>query len=369
MKIDVQASELAKKIQRALGVVQSKVTIPVLAFVKVEVLSVNEAKISGSDLGMSMIQTVDITLKSEQAGTLLLPAKKISEIIANVPSNAVVSIDDEGGVLNIKAGKYKGKIPTVAANLFPAIEARPETQFVINKAALKSVIEKVEVAAPTKAGRHSVASILLESNATTLRAVASDGFRIAIADQAGAGGGEFSIQLPKTLLGVLKEIPGVGVQFSESETNFFFLGEKEQILIRKPTTKFPAYQKALGMVGFVTTAEIPVPMFKQAIAVVNPVTDSKNPSVFLTFGGGAEMTVSSASTEGEAEDTVDIKFQGQPNKVKLNQNFILDFLNQAEGSATVQVINETSLVKLTNGEGFTYLVMPLLPEVKEAAKQ
>ena len=362
MKITVKVSELKKKMDRALGVIPSKATIPVLANVKIEVLSANQALISGSDLGMSMIQSVEIALVSDQAGALLLPVKTVADILAPLVSDAQVVIETEGETITLKCAKLKVKLPGTPLAQFPAIEPKPETQFHIKTSALKEIIARVEYAAPAKGGRQSVPSVLLESNDTTLQAVATDGFRIAIAKVAGAGAGTFSIQLPKTLLGLLKELPGEAIAFAESENNFFFVGDGEQILIRKPNTKFPPYQRVLVQ-EYTTEATLPVPSLSTLLAEITPVLDKDNPAVNVTVAGGELTMYGSSSLVGEAEDSVPVTVDptlAADNKVRLNPRFIQDFLGQAEGKVTVSLLAANKLVKFSNEKNdYLYFVMPM----------
>lgn len=372
MIIEVKVSEFKKKVARSLGVVQAKAIIPALSRVKLEVDGKGHAVMSASDLASSVIQSTDVTLKSTEPGTILLPAKMVDHMVGHLKGDAPLTISTEGNTIHLKAGNFKGKLAGLSVDQFPLIEAQPPIKYTLNREALVGVISKVEAAAPTKAGRHSVTSIQIESNATGLRAVASDGFRIAIADAPGAGGGEFTIQLPKSVLGLIKDIPNVNgvVSLAESETNFFFVAGDEQVLVRKPMTKFPPYQKALALANFKTSFKASVDDFKYVLEGVSATVDGKVPAVVLNADGTNVFLHATNEESNYSEETLITPVAGPAVTTKINPAFFNDFLGQAAGEVTVELIDTRSLIRLSNGANYRYLVMPLLPDTpkEQAAK-
>lgn len=364
MKIQVSVKELQKKMQRALGVVDAKATIPVLSNVRIDVLAANQARISASNLSLGMIQSVEIALQSDQAGSLLLPAKTLSEVLSSFPSDNQVVVDDSGdNVTTLVSKKFKAKIPKVKQELFPVIEQMPATEFSLNAGALKKLIERTEFAAPTKGGRHSVPAVLIESTVENLRAVGTDSFRIAVADAPGAGSGVFSLQLPKTVLGLLKDLPGTVISFSQSETNYFFQSEGEQILVRKSPTVFPPYQRAFKQ-GYVTRLAVAIPTLQMEIAAVQPFMDKDSQAFNLTVDKG-EVTLRTSSLAGEGETSFDVEYPevdkavaNAPNKLRMNPKFVSEFLSQVEGKVTVELSSDRTLAKLSS-ENYQYFIMPM----------
>lgn len=375
MKIQVKAAELAKKLSRALSVIPAKPTIPVLAYVKLEATSATTATMTGMDLGQAVIQNLSIALASSELGAILLPAAALSGLIAPLPSDAVVTIDNQDKTLVVTSNSKlvkNVKLPGMDLALFPAVDPRPATQANFNSAAFKKVVFAVEFAAPPKEGRSVVASVLLESTAAYLRGVATDGSRIAVAQVNGAGVGDISIQLPKNFLPVLKELPGEVIQYSRSENNLFFASEHETVFVRIPTTSFPGYQKPIAFDQFTNSFTVPVPMFKSALDVIAVTAGGgEQPAAILSVGNGELSLFSSDAAVGEAESVIDVVLEGQPNKVKLNLKFLVDFLGKVEGAVRVQMVAPTAVVKLTGGEAgeYQYFVMPMLENAQPAAEE
>lgn len=366
MKIKANVQELKIKIRRALEVIPTKTSIPILAYAKLAVTSDNKATISSSDLGISMIQSV--TLEADQAGAFLLPTEVVADMLSCFPSDAEVTLESEtvteskGKIVReailLNCGRFKAELPGVLLSLFPAFDQKPETQYIFNTDALKTLIERVDFAAPDKAGRHSVPSVQIESDDTKLRAVATDGHRIAVADAPGQGAGNFSFQLPKTALGLIKALPGATIAFSQSENNFFFQGDAEEILIRKPTAKFPPYQRAF-LQPYRTEIKMPKTSLKNLIKAISPILDKDNPAVNIELTAG-ELTMSGSSLKGNASHQLKVEMTGEDIKIRINPVFVLEFLKHAEDTITINLESYQKLVKFTSeARDYQYFVQPM----------
>jgi DNA polymerase III sliding clamp (beta) subunit (PCNA family) len=210
------------------------------------------------------------------------------------------------------------------------IEVMPEV-FVVGKHSLKRLLDRVKDAVPSKAGRRSISAVKFESDGTRLRAVASDGFRIAIA-----------------------EVPITGLM------------------------KFPSYEKAIARTDFKTELKFSAHSLRAALFQLKPALDRLNPKIAVEVVG-SEVRISA----GDAETVlVGAKISGENNKVALNPHFVSDFLSQVTDKpfscgyrialaeeVTMQIVDETTPVRLSNGPEYVHLVCPLLPEVPKAETQ
>jgi DNA polymerase III sliding clamp (beta) subunit (PCNA family) len=199
-----------------------------------------------------------------------------------------------------------------------------ETNLVINLNSLKKVIDQVSKAVPKKAGRHRISAVKFESNGTRLRAVASDGFRIAI---------------------------------SEAPLS---------------TLTFPQYEKALAKFSeFKTELRFSAHALRSALFQLKPAIDRRNPKLtFRTVGRSVEVSA------GDAKAVLACKKTGKNNKVALNPDFVSDFLSKVPPDApwhsdevTMQIIHQIKgPVRLSNGPDYVHFVMPLLPETRRVER-
>ena len=135
--------------------------------------------------------------------------------------------------------------------------------------------------------------------------------------------------------------------------------------------KFPPYQRALGIAEFNTEVKVQTSELKDGLREVGATVDGKRPEVVLTVSESGVRLRTSEEEGGASETEVAATVSGIPNEVKLNPRFIDDFLSQAEGEITVQIMGADKLVKFSNGPNYIYLVMPNLPKEpkKEVAAQ
>ena len=177
----------------------------------------------------------------------------------------------------------------------------------------------------------------------------------------------FSIDLPKTALPVLKEFRGEDVQFSETETKYFFSTDKEILLVQKSVAKFPPYQRALNA-AFTVSATAPSNDFGGTLALLDPLTDTSDPRTLVQLGSGA-LTLSTSSIEGDGEEVLDVITEGAAFHATLNPKYIQDFLSQAEGQAIkIQGSTEKAPVLFSREDThgpYRYFLMPIQPKSAE----
>lgn len=374
MKISVKVSELLKKLQRANEVIPSKPAIPTDEWVKLEVIAPDRAQLTATDVGASIVQDMAITLDSDDYNVILLPAAKLIAAASLLDSDVTMTLTSDGEkplqiASNSKSPKYKANFASKDAADFRQIATvdanAPTTK--LKKSNLVKLIDRVSVAAPTKDQKQVTASLLFKGDGKTLVAVATDGFRIAVASAAESAIGEkMSIQVPKTVVALLKNIAADEISFTQSETALFFQTATELVVISKPISKFPPYETALAAMKFETITSIAIPVFKNVVGLASITSDSKKPSIYIDFTP-AGLTVASLSEEGETSTDVDATTQGNPNRVRLNQQFIQDFLGNTEGTVAIASKDSKSFVKFSASADYEYFIMPLLLESKKAA--
>ena len=83
-------------------------------------------------------------------------------------------------------------------------------------------------------------------------------------------------------------------------------------------------------------------------------------SVRCSFGEGRLSLKSRAAEVGEAHVTQEIEYEGEPAEIAFNPDYVLDGLGVIEEDVVVfEFRNPSSPAKLTDGDEFTYVVMPI----------
>ena len=127
-------------------------------------------------------------------GSTTVPAHMFYEIVRKLPEGSQVVLEASGdrAVLAIRAGRSRFTLQTLPESDFPDLAAGDMThKFTLPAADLKRLIDKTQFAISTEETRYYLNGIYLHiagsGKTATLRAVATDGHRLAQADLAAAG--------------------------------------------------------------------------------------------------------------------------------------------------------------------------------------
>jgi DNA polymerase III subunit beta len=361
MKFTVRINEFKRLLEEARYVIWAESGIATLTKVKVDVVSENFAMMSGTDLGMSIVQRFEVI--DGEIGSLLLPARQTRDFLKrHIGGTAAIETTTDQHIL-IKVGTFTLKVPNEDVRMFTRIEEMPKATHTISLKFLRQLVTRVERSCPARQLRTSIPYIKLESDSKRLRAVATDGRRIAVADAPGDWG-HFSIQLHKQVLPVLQRRAGSIVQFAESEHECFFQTEGVLLQCRKPRTDtFPKYEKFLPVAdSFKNTLRVASSDLKSAIVnIFGGMKPYKNMHREVFFDiDGSTVWLSTKCANGSALGSARVATEGNSNiKIKLNADYVLDFLSTVEGEIALQFNDASSLVRFSADDKYQYLMMPI----------
>src|SRR2546423_898532 len=183
MKVTVERAELLKSLGHVHRVVERRNTIPILAnvLVRAEKAALN---LKATDLDLEIIES--IAAEVGPGGSTTVPAHMFYEIVRKLPEGSQVVLEASGdrAVLAIRAGRSRFTLQTLPESDFPDLAAGEMThRFQLGAADLKRLIDKTQFAISTEETRYYLNGIYFHTaggdNAATLRAVATDGHRLA----------------------------------------------------------------------------------------------------------------------------------------------------------------------------------------------
>lgn len=377
MKVKFQTEELKKRMSQLGAVVSKKATSPVYGFVR---LFATQAQGEGLTPTFSvgvMGVAIDSELttyftKAEADGPVdvLLPFAKLVEILSAVSATetTIEAADETKAVF--KAGKYKAELKTYPLANWPATIERPEkSTATVDLPAFKNQIGAVEFAVPANDGKFVVSVAKVESDGFTVKLVATDGFRLAIAEEP-KDAGTWSLTLPKPALDLIKKLEGgAQVTISEAEAGFFFDTDLESLTVSRSHGEFPNYAAILPK-GHKTTVTFDKAVVAESIKRVKACADSEKPTIVFTVPeNGTSLTLAAAydesGTDGSvfrnnAEDEIEVKIEGPAQNIHLNGEYMLEFIDKATGAITAHFSSASSVADFTANEGkYRYLLMPV----------
>src|SRR5690625_1475347 len=120
MKVTVERAQLLKAMSRVQGVGERKNTIPILANVLMEAEG-DRVSLRATDLDIEVIE--DVPAMVEQAGTTMVPAHLLHDILRRLPDGAQLnlSLDVSNHRLEVVAGRSRFALATLPREDFPVI--------------------------------------------------------------------------------------------------------------------------------------------------------------------------------------------------------------------------------------------------------
>jgi len=211
MKVTVERAQLLKSLGHVHRVVERRNTIPILGNV---LIRAEKARLGlkATDLDLEITETLAADVAS--GGSITVPAHLFYDIVRKLPDGSQIILEGDGdrSVLAIRAGRSRFTLQTLPESDFPDLAAGDMTHaFTLAANDVKRLIDRTQFAISTEETRYYLNGIYLHAAGTakagTLRAVATDGHRLAQVDLA----------LPKSATGMpgAKEI----VEFHASASN------------------------------------------------------------------------------------------------------------------------------------------------------
>ena len=179
MHFTIQREALLKPLQLVAGVVERRQTLPVLSNVLL-VVEGQQLSLTGTDLEVELVGRVTLEDAAEP-GEITVPARKLMDICKSLPSDALIDLRVDDQKLLVKAGRSRFTLSTLPANDFPTVEEGPGSlTFNLPQAKLRRLVERTSFAMAQQDVRYYLNGMLLEVQSGLLRAVATDGHRLAM---------------------------------------------------------------------------------------------------------------------------------------------------------------------------------------------
>lgn len=177
LKFRTPQTTLAAAVDRVLNVVPQKTTMPVLGHMLVEA-SGSQVKITATDLDLTICTTIDADVSRE--GSVTLPARRFSEIVRQLDSNADVELDVAKSNALITAGRANFRILGMAADEFPKVPALAFKKGVpLPAETLRKAIQRTVYCVSRDETRRALTGVLWELAKDSMAMVGTDGHRLA----------------------------------------------------------------------------------------------------------------------------------------------------------------------------------------------
>jgi DNA polymerase-3 subunit beta len=363
MKLTAEREKLLVPLQAVIGVVERRQTMPVLANV---LLGVGQGRLSitATDLEVELVATTEVTV--QQGGDITVPGRKLLDILRALPEKTGVTITVEGEKLVIRAGRSRFSLSTLPATEFPVIDDINSQQTVqITRKDLLRLLEKTHFSMAQQDVRYYLNGMLLEIEGQTLRAVATDGHRLALCEASLAGKAESEQQVIVPRKGVL-ELQRVLTEEGSADIAIGTNHVRAQIGDVRFTSKlidgrFPEYSRVIP-----AAAAAPIradrDILRQALQRTAILSNEKYRGIRVTVKKNMITVQAHNPEQEEAEEEIEVAYTGGDLEVGFNVNYLLDALAAIDGQEVELGLtdsNSSCLIRSPGNASARYVVMPM----------
>jgi DNA polymerase-3 subunit beta len=370
MKVTIERAGLLKSLGHVHRVVERRTTIPILSNV---LIKAEKAKLAfkATDLDLEVTETV--AAEVGPGGSTTVPAHMFYEIVRKLPEGAQIVLEATGdrAVLAIRAGRSRFTLQTLPESDFPDLAAGDMiNSFKLSAADLKRLIDKTQFAISTEETRYYLNGIYMHTAGTnkapTLRAVATDGHRLAQVElplPEGASGMP-GVIIPRKTVGEVQRLieditAEVLVELSQGKVRFTI---GDVVLTSKLIDgTFPDYARVIP-VGNDKELTVDKKEFEQAVDRVSTVSSERGRAVKLSLSSG-KLTLSVTNPDsGSATEELEVEYGSEPLDIGFNSRYLLDIAAQIEGEAAVLKLADPgspTLIQDRDAKGALYVLMPM----------
>ena len=355
---------LLKPLQAVSGIVERRHTLPILANVLIEPKD-GALELTATDLEMQITALSECAAKAGAATTV--SARKLHDLLRALPDDASLNVDVSGSRMTVRAGRSRFNLQTLAAGDYPRISLGQDKlqSLSLPQKALRALFRLVEFSMAQQDIRYYLNGMLVVIDSGSLQAVATDGHRLSWASL--AVDGDFTRQeviLPrKTVLELGKLLTDsddpVSIDVLASQVRFRFANV--ELVSKVVDGKFPDYNRVIP-VGHTKSITLDRNVALAALQRAAILANEKFRGVRLVLGPGHLKIICSNAEQEEAEEELEVAYQGEALDIGFNITYLLGVLqnlDSAEVAFAFGDANSSALVTMPGRDDFKYVVMPM----------
>ena len=365
MHFTIQREALLKPLQLVAGVVERRQTLPVLSNVLL-VVEGQQLSLTGTDLEVELVGRVNLDAIAEP-GEITVPARKLMDICKSLPSDSLIDIRVDEQKLLVKAGRSRFTLSTLPANDFPTVEeGQGSLSFSMDQSKLRRLIERTSFAMAQQDVRYYLNGMLLEVQSGLLRAVATDGHRLAMCSMQAAieQDGKHQVIVPrKGILELARLLTEQDAQVNVVLGQHHIRANTGEFTFTSKLVdgKFPDYERVLPRGGDKLVVADRQGL-REAFSRTAILSNEKYRGIRLTLASGLLKIQANNPEQEEAEEEIVVDYNGANLEIGFNVSYLLDVLG-VMGTEQVRLIlsdsNSSALLQEADNDDSAYVVMPM----------
>ncbi len=361
MKLRFTKEKFVDGLQQVLNVVSTRSTLPILSNILVRAEK-GGVTMTTTDLDIGVRCRLEAEVINE--GVTTMPARRLFSIIREMAATDIELEVDDKNVTTIQGGPSHFRILGLPESEFPPFPTLSGERVVqLDQKALRDLLRRTSYAMSVDESRFVLNGILMSFKDDKLLVVATDGRRLAMAEQ--------EIELPKDckqdliipnktvveVVRLLKDKGTVKISFSDSQVLFEIDGT--ELASKLVEGIYPNYRQVIP-----AETKVVIPLEReallQAVHRAALLTSEKNQAVRLHFTRN-KLTITASSPElGESRENLAVSYSGPEIAIGFNPAFLMDPLRNIENDEIrFELSDEYSPGVIKIKEPFLYVIMPL----------
>ena len=361
MKLSVSKEKLLEGLQTVQNVVSTRTTLPILSNVLLEAAD-GQLLLTTTDLDVGMRGGVEATV--EKPGAATLPARRLFNIVRELPSAEILLEVDSKSVASIRCGPSYFKILGLPQEEFPPLpKFEGAKTFTLRQKDLKDGLKKTAYAISTDETRYVLNGILFSFKDNKLTLVATDGRRLALVDieLEFPRSHEVDLILPTKAVTELSRLVSEegDIKMSVSDNQVAFEVDGTLLVSKLIEGNYPNYRQVIPPEAK-ERITLERESFLSTVHRVSLLSSEKSNSVKLVFSKNNIDIIATTPEVGEARESLPVSYKGREFSVAFNPEFLMAPLRALPNDEVfLDLIDEMSPGVIKVQSPFLYVLMPM----------
>jgi DNA polymerase-3 subunit beta len=343
-------------VQRTLGIVERKTTIPILNNILLSAQD-NKVRMVATDREIGLIADYEATVKVP--GEITVAARKLSEMLREIEGDVIDFKKLDNNWVNITCDKVVFRIPGIPADDYPeVVEEGDEGFFRMKSDIFKEMIGKTMFAISTDEMRPGLNGVYFECKRGKVGMVATDGHRLSIVtmdigDEDSIHEDMEGIIIPRKGVSEIRKLVEDGSDYIEMA-----IRDRRACVFKKDSTilrvmlidaEYPDYKKVMPK-DEGTEIHIDRDKMLHSLRRMSVMSSERFSGVKIEVTNGKVLLSSINPDVGEAKDEIDISYQGENMTVGYNVRYLID---------AIDVIHEGTIALMMRGKEGPGVIQPI----------
>jgi DNA polymerase-3 subunit beta len=368
VEFSADTKSLAEALDQVQEAVEKKSTIPILSHVLLEALP-NGLRLAATDLELGIRTFCPAQVKAP--GSAAAPARRLLEIIRSLPEGDVRVRALENHWVQVSAVRSVFKLAGLTKDNFPALPDIPGALAEVPAGVLAGLIDRTAFAISKQESRYTLNGALLVLKPGIVEMAATDGHRLPLAAcdaNVSTLKNEERLLVPKRAVTGLRRLANgqeadSPIQVAKDDSHLFFSAGNSILIARNISGQFPDYEAVLPKSNTIK-ATIGAAALGQSLRRVALLSSEQTHAVSLALEPSRLTLSTSGADAGEATESLDAVYSGEPLRVTFNSAFLLDLLSVVKsGDVEITLKDAQSAAEMRPaGAGeyrYRYIVMPM----------